>query len=45
MPEQSFDYSGIFIMLGYKDSNLKSQIQKLMCYHYTIAQFLNAVQR
>ena len=31
--------------LGYPDSNQERQDQNLQCYHYTIAQFLNAMQR
>ena len=32
------------LWLGYPDSNQERQDQNLQCYHYTIAQFLNAVQ-
>lgn len=32
-------------LLGYPDSNQERQDQNLQCYHYTIAQCSNAMQR
>ena len=32
-------------LLGYPDSNQERQDQNLQCYHYTIAQGSNAMQR
>lgn len=33
------------ILLTYQDSNLENQNQKLVCYHYTIGQFQNLMQK
>ena len=33
------------LLLGYPDSNQERQDQNLQCYHYTIAQRSNAMQR
>lgn len=37
--------SSFKFLLTYQDSNLENQNQKLVCYHYTIGQFHNVMQK
>ncbi len=36
-------FSSLFDWLAYQDSNLDKQNQNLLCYHYTISQYLCAM--
>ena len=41
--EKRLDFFESFSWLAYKDSNLDKQNQNLLCYHYTISQYLCAM--